>query len=687
MSLINFEELSKDCAKYKTKKLVKILPLFNEDESIRDFINYETQNFKNFQLFNHNKRKDRDHFFNTLIDNIECEATVKNISKILSVCKTSEIYIDQIKDGLNAIPLMKEDIQTLCSAVIKNALEEGHHLQDLMESHINRVGESGALFSLNDKNILDDQGNSISPDSALNKIVNFLTLTLKMLSHEHKLAKSGDIIIPDIVQVNQSFVNNASAIFYYSLLWNDLITCTKSCIYFDNEMQVADGTNIPENAQTEGIKTAVLYDRTRDDFEYYDSISNQRLSRRLSQNFWEAISSLNLVRRTPSDITKWSGSLHEHAIILEEYPFLTSLMEAISSHDSNDNVLGLSLREWVRGYAVISYLSKTARFRYIYKKEEITSVLRLAGFTEQNASIFIKNITFGSDSRDIYDSPLIKTENSSFFLFTPAFTAPLISNIVLSKFSSKQADLSKKGFGFEKDMIQKLEDHNLVNNHFSFKRGLHQYEYDAVFLLDDKAFVLECKNTTLSGGSLTRAFQKKKFILETTIQVKRLVDGLMTNPEVFETHFGKKINDYELVPVIMNNLPFSIPGKVDGVYVTDFSSFSRLIKSRYINLGVIRHSESDGYDVINPKQVYSMWEGEKLTAKDIINHFENPIQLHDFIENKETKKYPLRVSEDKIFFNVVCETGYDAISKKHKEIFKSLNLDLPFDFEKNVEVF
>uniref|UniRef100_UPI001F1B854C hypothetical protein n=1 Tax=Citrobacter koseri TaxID=545 RepID=UPI001F1B854C len=252
--------------------------------------------------------------------------------------------------------------------------------------------------------------------------------------------------------------------------------------------------------------------------------------------------------------------------------------------------------------------------------------------------------------------PLIQTSNSSYLLFTPAYTSPLISNIILSKFSSKQADLSKKGYGFESDMIGILNKYELVNSHFKFKRGLEQYEYDAVFLLDDKAFILECKNTTLSGGSLTRAFQKKEFIAEAVAQVKRLVDGLASNPEVFEEQFGKNIDDYELVPVIMNNLPFSMPGKIDGVYVTDSSSFSRLIKSRYIDLGIISHSET--YQISNQKHVISMWESDTLTADDIIRHFENPVQIRDFLENKIIKKYPLRVSQDKVFFNVVYETCY-----------------------------
>ncbi|MDU3504712.1 MAG: hypothetical protein E7F53_04090 [Morganella morganii] len=676
MTYLNFEEISKDCSKYKTKKLLNAIHLFNENESIRSLVKFQTQNFKNFQPHNHKKRQERDLFFESLIKNIQCDTTVKHLSKILSIFKASEIIIDEIITGLKSLPLMKEDIQTLCWAVIKNALEEGYHLQKLVETHTSKAGKSGTPFTLNPENILNDNGAPISPDSALDKIVEFLTLTLKMLAYEHKLTKSENVIIPDMIDIDDSLVNNASSIFYYSLAWNDLITCTKSCIYFDNDIQIAQPNQIPENIKENGITTAIFFNRTTDNFEYFDSISNARLSRRLNQNFFEAISKFQLERKLPSDISQWSGCLDDHPITLEEYPYLNSLMEAISSHDSNDIVLGLSLREWVRGYSVISYLSKKAKYKTIYSKGEIISVLRLGGFTKLKAEIFIKSITFGNDSRDIYDSPLIQTSSSSFLLFTPAYTSPLISNIILSKFSSKQADLSKKGYGFENDMIEILNKHQLVNSHFKFKRGLEQYEYDAVFLLDDKAFVLECKNTTLSGGSLTRAFQKKKFIAEAAAQVKRLVSGLVSNPEVFKEQFGKNIDDYELVPVIMNNLPFSIPGKIDGVYVTDSSAFSRLIKSKYIDIGIISHS--DTYQISNQKHVLSMWEGDILTANDIINHFENPVQIRDFLESKVIKKYPFRVSQDKVFFNVVYETCYDSMSDKQKEIIADNYPDLPF---------
>lgn len=665
---IDFEELSRDCSKYKTKKLLKVMPFFSENESIRDLVRFETQNFKNFQPHNYKKRQERNVFFEVLIGSIQCDATVKHLSKILNVLQTSEFIIDDIKNGLKELPLMKEDIQTLCWAVINNALEEGYHLLNIIKEHISKIGETGAPFTLNSRNILTEDGVSISPDSALDKIVSFLTLTLKMFAFEHKLTISDDIVVPARIDVDKSLVNNASSIFYYSLAWNDLITCTKSCIYFDNNIQIAQSCEIPESAKKGGLTTAVLFNRTSDEFEYLDYISNARLARRLSQNFFETISNLRLEKNIPSDISHWSGCLDAHPITLEEYPYLNSLMDAVSSNDCNDIVLGLSLQEWVRGYSVISYISKKASHKTVYKKEEIISVLRLGGLEKSKAEIFIKNITFGSDSRDIYDSPLIQTSNSSYFLFTPAYISPLISNIILSKFSSKQADLSNKGHRFESEMIKILNKHNLFNRHFKFKRGLEQYEYDAVFLLDDKAFILECKNTTLSGGSVTRAFQKKQLIAEAVVQVKRLVDGLASNPEVFKEHFGKDMHDYELIPVIMNNLPLSIPGKIDGVYVTDSSAFSRLIKSRYIDVGIISHRGK--YQISDQKHVLCMWESDTLTAVDIINHFERPAQLNDFLENKVVKKYPLRVSKNKMFFNVLYETCYDSMNEKQKEIIE-----------------
>ncbi|MBL0866616.1 hypothetical protein G5647_09270 [Pectobacterium carotovorum] len=672
MHEIDFEAISLECAKYKSNKLIKALPFLEQSNSLRRLIDYETKNFKNVQLHDVNRRKKRDSFFESIIGNVSCQKTKASVSRLLSVCQITEELIDDIKLKLKETPVMKKTVQEQCWAVINNALGEGYHLQNLLEENIQNYRSENKFISTSGMNIHREDGVSFSPDSALDKIVNYLALTLKMFAYEHKLSKKGEIIIPSVVRVDEDVVSNATSIFYLALIWNELITCSKSCILFDNKVYLAKSDEIPDKFKSDGIDTAVLFDRTIDKFERYNSISNERLSRRISQNFWEAVAGHNIGRELLEDITKWPGVIDNRSIILEEIPSLVSLMEAISSHNPNNIILGLSLREWVRGYSVVTYLSQKSKNKVNYTYGEIESVFLLAGFNKEKTKLFIDMITFGDNSRDIYDSPVIKVSDGSYFIFTPAYTAPLISNIILSKFSSMQADLSVKGFGFENDIIDLLNKHKLQNKKFEFKRGSEQFEYDAVFLLDNKAFILECKNTSLSGGSVTKAYNKKKFIYEACEQVKRLVNGLRLHPEVFREHFDCDVNDYDLIPVIMNNLPFSIPGEVNGVYVTDSSSFSRLLKSRYINSSIIKNE--GGFKLTDVNPVISMWEGDSLRASDIINHFNNPVQLNDFLKHGDINTHILRVNESKAFFNRVIETNYDAISDEQAKVIQKSGL-------------
>ena len=674
MSNIDFKKIEKDCLNFNAKSLIAALPEFDKNESVRNLVEFQTRNFKNFIIHENEKgtkRKKRDLFLENIKKSIDDVEIFKGIDKILHIIHNSEILIDDIKSGIKASELMQHPIEVQCWSAIENALAQAFYLQEILEKHISKHKDGQAVFNTSDTNIRDENDNSFSPDSALDKILYFLALTLKMLSYEHKLAINEEIIIPDRTNVSEDEKKSAHEIFYYSLLWNDLINCTKSCILFDNDISIARPEEIPEDLKVEGVNHVILFDRTKDDFERYDDISNQRLARRITQNLWEAVSEHSINKKVFLDITKWTGGLKDRPILLEEMPTMVFLMEAIATHNPDHLVLNLALSEWLRGYSVLCYISQNAKKRTLFTHGELISVLRLGGLSHKSAKAFIKHVTFDEDSRDLYDSPLIKTSNSSYLFFTPAYTSPSLGNIILSKFSTKQADLSKKGLRFEKDIIDKLNEHNLVNESFKFKRGLDEYQYDAIFLLDNKAFVLECKNTNLSGGSVTRAYQKKLLFKETATQVKRLIYGLETNPEVFKEHFGKDIKDFELIPVIMNNLPFSLPGKFEGVYITDSSSFGRLLASRFLNTAIIRNQKGN-IEMSNKTPYAAMWEGETLSSSDIINHFNKPRQLSDFEDHSQYKMYPLRTSEERMFINYLLETDHDAMAFAHNAILTNL---------------
>jgi len=674
MTTIDLKEISEECAKFKTDKLLKIFASNTENEQLKSLIDYETRNTKNFIMHDKNKqRKKRDRFFNELIDNIENEQISSKLKKILKVCQVSEIFVDDIKAGIENTSFKQLDINHQCWSVIELAFAAVNDINGMIDAHALFLQNKGQFFNLTDKNILDYHGKSFSPESALDKVISYLTLTLKMISYENNLVSGNEIVIPEKTEVSQQDIKCAASIFYFALVWNDLITCTQSCILFDNELEVAEPKDLNNSQTIKNLNFSAAYYRYIDLFERYDAISNERLYKRITQNYWEALSDDRFNILAVSDITKWSGSLDNNPIIPEELPSLVALMEAVASRDMHYDVLGLSLKEWVRAYSVICYLARNAKTKLTYSNGELTSVLRLGGLSFEKANKFISYITFGNDSRDIYDSPLIKTSNLSYLLFTPAITTPLMSNIILSKFSSKQAKLSKKGLRFEKDVISNLDKNKIINKSFKFKRDDETYEYDAIFLFEDKAFILECKNTNLSGNSLIRASEKKKLFQEASEQVKRLVNGLVKHPEVFKEHFNEDIEKFELVPVIMNNLPFSIPGKFNDVYITDSSSFGRLLSSRYINSTII-NSANGKLGVIERKPVTSMWSGEALSSSDIINHFNNPVQLREFINFSSLETYPLKTSDNKLFYNIVTETDYDAISTAQDGIFKGINV-------------
>lgn len=48
MSSINFEKISKECKAYINKELLKALPEYSNNASLRNLVEYETTNFKIF---------------------------------------------------------------------------------------------------------------------------------------------------------------------------------------------------------------------------------------------------------------------------------------------------------------------------------------------------------------------------------------------------------------------------------------------------------------------------------------------------------------------------------------------------------------------------------------------------------------------------------------------------------------
>ncbi|QPL46914.1 hypothetical protein IT895_03655 [Halomonas sp. A40-4] len=298
-------------------------------------------------------------------------------------------------------------------------------------------------------------------------------------------------------------------------------------------------------------------------------------------------------------------------------------------------------------------------------EKEITRALEESGVVRVKGLKFISLVSFSKDAVDLYDCPLIKVSSDSYYISFNSLLYANISNIVISRLSSLDTDSSGKGYRFESEVNDLVRDRIGNCKSFKFKRGESEYEYDAVFALDDHLFLLECKNKSLSWYNPVKSYRNRKVLSDSVRQVKRLKNALIKYPEVVEEHFGIESLSLKIVPVVFNCLPFSWRGEVEGVYVTDFSSFSRLLKSSEINMVV---SSSKGQE--NIKSLYKQWEGDLLCSKDIIRHFENPIQLIPFFYSRKAE-YRWWIADDEVAFTVKdFEVDAKEYGKQERKIFK-----------------
>nr|WP_310615762.1 hypothetical protein [Pantoea cypripedii] len=665
-----YTELENDYFKFKSKKIVKVLSQQPEDKFYR-FLDKVLSSPANILTHNDKNRIKRDEFLLELRRHITDEVLNKKIEKLILLSRTAEKLYDLIKSKLDELSLSKKSVATQCSAILQHANNESVELKKEIRTHLENIDSTGELFDISSASFISSGGITFLPDDVITKIVDYVSLSLKMLSYRYNLTQDKYITLPVKVPVSEDDLIDARKILYYSILWSNLESAVCSCLYFDGELKTFTSESLQEELIEAGVKEFYEFDRAVNPFERFDFISNERLYSKLTQNFNDAMVDFG-VHKTIANIENLSKLDNGRSITLSEIPTYVALLETLCLNDEAILLAGLNLREWVRCYATLEYLARKLETPIVFSFEIISGYLVAVGITYEKARLFIEYVTFKSDSRDVYDCPLIKLTDGSYYFFSTGYFSPGLTNIILSQFSSLKIDLSHKGYGFENEIHTVLEDLNLNYRYFSFNRDGQDYEYDAVLQLNDKVFIFECKNTNLSGGSVIKAKKKFDLLTDAAKQVKRLKEGLLKFPEVFHDKFKKNISDFEVIPVIVNNLPFSLPGLFDDVYVTDYSALSKILHNDSINAIKITVNEGSLSSTATPS--HRLWENDTLQANDLLSQFNEPIQLVSFIDNTMISRHFLPIDSEVAFGVCLATTDLDKMKKeKQQQLTKYLN--------------
>ncbi|PSU98023.1 hypothetical protein C0W80_15830 [Photobacterium leiognathi subsp. mandapamensis] len=596
-------------------------------------------------------RKKRDDFFKTIIN--YCEFNEYNEAKGLIINKIklahcTETLFDNIKESLRITELSKQPSSIQCWAQITRIENEIEQIKKTLTEYISSIETKNNTFNVSQRYKIEYNGISVDPDFLIEHLISSLALSLMLLSHENKWFESGELTFPSRPNMIEQDIISAGDITSLAIAWQKLSDISNRCMLFNGDISLVKGKYLSDKDKQRGIKEIYCYHPIYSDFEKYDFIANKRLIDRSSQNFFEMVLESNLKKAIVDDIEEIT-SIDDNRYLSENEIHALQELSKLYCHDivsDKNEYKGLRIKEWVRGYSCFMYLSSQKKHNKTYRKLELISLLVKGGLDHIKAEKFLKLTTFGLNSRDFYDKPLLLLDNGEYYLFHTVFSGFSISTTVYSVFSQLEVEIKTKGKMFEESIIKRLKQKNIKTKSFKFKRDLDEYEYDAVFILDNRVFVVECKNRSLSSWNSIRSARFNKFLSDTSKQVKRLVDGLIKYPEVFSEHFNEKISDFEVIPLIMNCLPFSYAGKFEGVYISDSSSFGKFLLS-----GTVSYNE---YESVSSKKsvqkfVHHLWSGNYPSSDDLIRHLENPIQLEVYENNIEEVHSLLPSSQDTYF--------------------------------------
>lgn len=290
---------------------------------------------------------------------------------------------------------------------------------------------------------------------------------------------------------------------------------------------------------------------------------------------------------------------------------------------------GLTAWEWIRGFSVLRFLA----WNYLHNAEDLSDPCRIkrsgvidvlikSGLSPSASELFIERCSFHLESADLHDCPIIKVgENDLCLLMFPSNTQS-VTRLVLSQLSKRKVRFDDKGAVLEDRLNRLLSSHGIRCGDFH-RRGHDELEIDQVALWEDTLFVFECKFYGLPSENARHQFDFCTYQVDAAKQLLKKVEAIEKDRSIVEKAIGSDAEWSNLVPIVLNGMPFSLPDMVYGVYYADYASLVRFFESGKL-LPLMRES-SRTPDFSDCDLPVDLWDGTEAVLSDLIRMLEvNP---------------------------------------------------------------
>lgn len=580
------------------------------------------------------KEIQRDLFFDSLKDFVQNELgddAVASLKMQLSLLKFAEDRYRSILEFLEKCEISKLLPEARISSCIYRACAEFSILINEFHDTLNTNGTTHRVLQSPIKT--DKDGHSFSIDDSIECLISELTSTIIMESYKNDwFDPNGQVVLPGILNVDEDEIYKAGSTQLLANIWYKWRKAEERLRFLGVSLVMLQEKDLPSDLRNLNLKHYVV---PATELEKLVFVSSERLKNRIIQTYTDLLVSQNCPSKF-KNVNEGCALPPDEFISIDEIHSGVVLSELLSYNAIlvKEKVAGLRLAEWLRGYSCLKAFvteedcskSDSKSLLVLIPKQKLEDLLVKNGLVKAAAKLFLSLVSLNKNSQDLFDTPLIKLGEENYIIFAPALINTSLAQVILSNISSRGIPLSRKGKAFEKDILSFLNKNGYLAKQLKFKIGGDEYEYDGLFLWDDYLFVLECKNHSLANNNPVQTYYLELEIETNIKQLTRLVEGLKSHSKILEEKLGISLEGKKIVPCLINSLPFSIPGNINGIYFIDSSLFKRFFEERYFFIKSI-HPLKANTKLLFRQAVHSSWSDEKPTPKDFLKFLEDPYQL------------------------------------------------------------
>lgn len=311
--------------------------------------------------------------------------------------------------------------------------------------------------------------------------------------------------------------------------------------------------------------------------------------------------------------------------------------EYFYTEDFNQEYMGVTLAEWVKGYLALYKIALTCTEPILLPEAILLSMYNANSIRVEAAKIILENLSFSVSSRDLYDSPLIKFGDE--LLVLPRLIESIdFSRSIFSLLSNVQKDtdtqISQKGKNFERyiNNLVKLQ-FDIHSSGLKVAEGQETYEIDGLFFDEGTVVILEAKTQKQPENYID--YEKNQ------VELNRYIQKFNRNAEFFINNKDYIIqqlnldNDQEItfIKVLVTNVS-QMEYEVDGVYIIDEIDFSNFMNRRVPGLNIFSNFYQTQERIQLEPELYS----GKATVQQFIDLIKNSKKRDRIREKIKTRK-------------------------------------------------